>query len=228
MARLFITSREIDFISDINKELVKDIQGQKIYYYVVREDLTDVHDVYEEAPEKVFNPPVELDARVSWTPSEVQTNQFGQEYIYSIEVYLQSRDLLNKDIDVRAGDFFSYGDTFYEVTSVISQSLVYGQIEHSTGVKLVGKQARDGLIDKVPIGPTDESYSDSDAIQDTFVQQRGFEENKLGKTGDVRSLQEKGVLDKPISGPKEVSSKGGIDKKDDIDMVDSAFYGDGE
>jgi hypothetical protein len=68
LARLFITSREIDFISDINKELVKDIQGQKIYYYVVREDLTNVHDVYEEAPEKVFDPPIEIDARVSWAP----------------------------------------------------------------------------------------------------------------------------------------------------------------
>jgi hypothetical protein len=50
----------------------------------------------------------------------------------------------------------------------------------------------------------------------------------LGKTGDTRSLQEKGVLEKPISGPKEISPKGGNDKNDDIDMVDSAFYGDSD
>lgn len=57
-----------------------------------------------------------------------------------------------------------------------------------------------------------------DAVQDTFIQQRGFESNKLGKTGDVRSLQASGVLDAPISGPAEVSPLG------DPDDVGSAFY----
>ena len=49
MARLFITPREIDFISDLTKEVTKDVIGQKIFYYKIREDLTNVHDVYEEA-----------------------------------------------------------------------------------------------------------------------------------------------------------------------------------
>ena len=47
MARLFITPREIDYISDLTKEITKDVIGQKIYYYRVREDLTQVHDIYE-------------------------------------------------------------------------------------------------------------------------------------------------------------------------------------
>ena len=33
MSRLFITQREINFISDITKEIIKDVVGQKIYYY---------------------------------------------------------------------------------------------------------------------------------------------------------------------------------------------------
>tara|TARA_R100000808_G_scaffold25097_1_gene61929 strand:+ start:55927 stop:56610 length:684 start_codon:yes stop_codon:yes gene_type:complete len=226
MARLFITPREIDFIADINKEIVKDIIGQKIYYYHVREDLSEIHDVYEEAVNKVFDPPIEIDARVNWEPSDVTTDKFGMEYYYSIEVYLQSRDLLDKEINALAGDFFSYGDTFFEITSVVTQGTIYGQIEHTTGVMLQGKQARIGLIDKVPEGPTDESYSDDDAIQETFVQQRGFAENAEGPTGDVRSLQEKGVLTKPISGPAEVSPKGGDGAEDEIGMIDSAFYAD--
>ena len=226
MARLFITPREIDFIADVNKELVKDILGQKIYYYHVREDLTDVHDIYEEAVNKVFDPPIEIGARVTWEPSTAKADQFGMEYYYSIEVYLQSRDLLDKGITAQAGDFFSYGDTFFEVTSVLIQGTIYGEIEHTTGVKLVGKQARMGQINKEPLGPTDESYSDEDAIQTTFVQQRGFAENAEGPTGDVRSLQEKEVVTKPISGPAEVSPEGGTGKEDEIEMIDSAFYAD--
>ena len=58
MARLFITQREIDFISDLTKEVTKDVIGQKIYYYKIREDLTSVHEVYEEAVEKILDPPV--------------------------------------------------------------------------------------------------------------------------------------------------------------------------
>ena len=226
MARLFISPREIDLISDLTKEITKDVIGQKIYYYKVREDLTDIHDVYEEAPNKVFDPPIDINALISWGPGDITTGKFGSEQRYSLEVDIQSRDILDRDLDIESGDFFSYGDTFYEVikTQVISQ--IFGQIEHSTGVKLTGKQARQGLIDFTPIGPTDESYDDPDAVEETFVQQRGFEENELGPTGDIRSLRAKDVLMPPITGPKQVSPKGGDGKKGEAGFVDSAFYGD--
>ena len=68
------------------------------------------------------------------------------------------------------------------------------------------------------MGPTSESYTDEDAVQTTFVQQRGFEENRLGKTGDVRDLQKNGVLDAPLTGPAEVSPRG------DPQNVGSSFY----
>jgi len=221
VARLFITPREIDFISDITKEVTKDIIGQKIFYYTVREDLTNVHDVYEEAPEKVFDPPIEIDALVEWEPQTWKTNRYGSEEISSISVYLQARDLLDKEIAVREGDYFSYGALFFEITTVTADKNIYGQVEHKTGIKLTGKQARKGQIDAIPKGPTDESYSDDDAVQKEFVQQRGFEKNKEGVTGDVRELQKNKKLEEPISGPHEVS-----DKAPDVTSTDSSFYGD--
>lgn len=221
MARLFITPREIDLISDLTKEVIKDISGQRVFYYRVREDLSNVHDVYEEAPTKVFDPPVEIEARVEYQPEEIRTNQYGSEEFYTIEVFFHERDLLDREIEVRTGDYFSYGDTFFEITSAVVESNVYGQIEHSVGMKVVGKQARMGQIDTDPIGPTSESYTDDDAVQETFVQQRGFSENKLGKTEDKRQLQEDGKLDAPvIDEPAEVSPDG------DEDGISSSFYGD--
>tara|TARA_B100000282_G_scaffold224579_1_gene167499 strand:- start:483 stop:1157 length:675 start_codon:yes stop_codon:yes gene_type:complete len=224
MARLFITPREIDLISDLTKEVIKDVSGQKVYYYRVREDLSRVHDVYEESPDKVFDPPVEVEARVEYLPEEIRTNRFGNEEFYTINVFFHERDLLDREIEVRTGDYFSYGDTFFEITSAIIESNVYGQIEHAIGVKVTGKQARIGQIDKLPIGPTSEQYTDEGAVQENFVQQRGFEENRLGKTEDKRQLQEDGVLDPPLTGPKEVSSKSATNE----DLVKSSFYGDGE
>lgn len=222
MARLFITPREVDLISDLTKEVIKDVAGQKVYYYTVREDLSNVHDVYEESPEKIFDPPIEIEARVEYLPEEIRTNRFGGEEFYSINVFFHERDLLDRDIDVRTGDYFSYGDTFFEITSAVIESNVYGQIEHAIGVKVTGKQARVGQIDKTPHGPTSEQYTDPDAVQETFVQQRGFEENSLGKTEDKRQLQEDGVLDAPLTGPKEVSKR----SDDDVDLIKSSFYGD--
>ena len=93
-------------------------------------------------------------------------------------------------------------------------------MDRSSTKDLTGKQARKGQFDSVVFGPTDERYSDKDAVQDTFIQQRGFSQNGEGPTGDVRELQKKGVLDAPISGPSEISSKGTSTK------AGSSFYGD--
>jgi hypothetical protein len=218
MGRLFVTPREIDFINDIAKEIVKDVIGQKIYYFPISEVKTQVHDVYEEAVDKVFENPIEIDALVKYEAQNVTTNKFGSEETYNIEAYIQSRDLLDKGIQVTEGDFFSYGDTFFEVIKAPSSDTIFGQIEHKRFITITGKQSRKGQFISKVFGPTDESYSDSDAVQNTYVQQRGFEENRLGKTGDVRDLQKKGILDAPLTGPAEVSPKG-TDTK-----AGSAFY----
>jgi hypothetical protein len=218
MARLFVTERELNFINDIMKEVVKDVIGQKIYYYSISEIKSRVHDVYEEAPNKIFENPIEIDALVKYSGQEVKTNRFGSEEYYNIECYIQERDLIDKQIDVREGDFFSYGETFFEIIKAPRSDVIFGQIEHKSYVTVSGKQARKGQFITKVFGPTSEAYSDPDAVQSTFVQQRGFEENRLGKTGDVRDLQRTGVLDPPLTGPAEVSPLG------DPESVGSAFY----
>jgi hypothetical protein len=217
MARLFITPREVDLISDLSKEVMKDVIGQKVYYYRVREEYSEVHDVYEESPEKVFDPPVEIDAMIEWDSSKVSTNNFGTEKYQKIVVYIQHRDMLDKQIDIREGDYLSYGTNFFELTTVEDDALIFGQIEYVTGYKITCTQARVGQIDKHPLGPTSEDYTDPDAIQETFVQQRGAEQNRLGKTGDVRDLIKKGKLEAP-SQPAEVSKRG------DPRQIQSSFY----
>ena len=216
MARLFITTRELDLISDLTKEVIKDVIGQKIYYYRVREELTQVHDVYEEATEKVFDPPVELEALVEWTSPEINTNQFGSETKGTVNVMIHQRDLLDKNVVIREGDYFSYGSTFYEATSLIPISKIFGQIEHVTGYKITGKQAREGQIGKAPLGPLGDNFTDSNAVQETFEQQRGYEKNTAGETNDVRTLRDKGILDAPLSQPRRVTE----------DATGSSFYGD--
>lgn len=220
MARLFITPREHNFISDITKEIIKDVIGQKIYYYPISEIKTKTHGVYSEALQKVYDNPIVLDAIVdSNFQNDTKIDKFGVDAQFKVEVYVQYRDLIDKGIEVAIGDFFSFSDIYYEITERTFMRNIYGMPEHKDGIKLVGVKAREGLFVAPYLGPTDISYTDADAVQTDFHQQRGEAFDASGQpTGDKRDLVDVGVLDKPLTGPKEVSSKG------DPNDVGSAFY----
>ncbi len=223
MSRLFITPRELNFISDITKEIIKDVIGQKLYLYPISETKTNAHDVYDEAQQKVFDNPIAIDALIDNTfQTETKVNEFGIDSQYKIEAYIQWRDLVEKGIDIQIGDFFSFSDVFYEISERSFMGNIYGLPEHKDGVKLVGVKAREGQFKTRTIGPTDISRPDADAVQTTFVQQRGFAENSQGKTADVRELVRQGVLEPPLSKPHEVSERGAVA---DGSHVGSSFYG---
>jgi hypothetical protein len=139
---------------------------------------------------------------------EIRTNNFGTEEYYKIEAYIQGTDMLQRGINLNIGDFFSYGDVFFEVTSLFNMRNIYGQVEHVDGWKMAGTQSRQSNFVSKVFGPTSEEHTDADAIQSDFYQQRGFAVNDEGGTGDTRDLVRRGVLDPPISGPAKVKSGG--------------------
>lgn len=220
MARLFITPRELNFISDITKEIIKDVVGQKIYYYPISELKTQTHSVYNEALQKVYDNPIIIDALVdSNFQSDTKIDKFGIDAQFKVEVFLQHRDLVDKGINVNIGDFFSFSDVFYEITERVFMRNIYGLPEHKDGVKIVGIKSREGLFKAPTLGPTDISRPEADAVQKEFRQQRGEAIDVDGNaTGDKRDLVENGVLEKPLTGPKEVSAEG------DTSKVGEAFY----
>ena len=226
MARLFITPRELNFISDITKEIIKDVNGQVIYYYPISEIKTKAHRVYNEAIEKVFDNPIAIDALVSAQfQQETKIDIFGPDQQYQLEVFVQYRDLVDKGIEVSIGDYFSFSQIFYEITNVNVLKNIFGQAEHKDGIKIVGTKVRESQFKAKFLGPTDIANTDPDAVQKTFVQQRGQASNSEGETGDKRDLIEQGVLEKPLTGAKEVSERGAAE---DNSHHGSAFYDEGE
>lgn len=211
MSRLFITPRELNFISDITKELIKDVVGQKIYYYPISETKTKTHGIYNESMQKVYDNPIALDVLVdAQYQTDTKISAFGVDQQYKLEVFVQYRDLVEKGINVSIGDFFSFSDIFYEITDETVMRNTYGLPEHRNGVKLVGTKAREGTFTAPIQGPTDITYTDETAVQKKFEQQRGRAENSEGPTGDVRDLVKAGVLEPSLTGPKEVSEKGAL------------------
>lgn len=221
MSRLFVTDRELRLIADVSRELFKDVNGQRIVYYAISTDKTKTHDVYGEATSKSFENPILLEALVDARYHEdTKIDEFGVDNQYSLEVFLHWRDMVEKGVDVNIGDYFSFGTVMYEITDRQFIQTIYGQAEHKTGLKIIGKRARQSQFDAPLVGPTDISRSDEDAVQHEFYQMRGRDENAEGETGDVRELVRDGVLDKSLTGPHEVSEKGEGSGKV------SSFYGD--
>lgn len=206
MSRLFITQRELDFINDIGKEVIKDVIGQKIYYYPISETKTKYHEIYKESPQKIFDNPIEIDALVADYEQTQKVTNFGVDNNFTIEAYLHYKDLIDKNIVVSLGDFFSYGANFFEINQVINLKNVYGLPEHRTGIKIIGSQVRESQFKTKIFGPTDIKYSDSDAVKMEFEQQRGLndKDSNGNETGDIRDLREKGVLEEPITGKKKI------------------------
>jgi hypothetical protein len=224
MSRLFITPRELNFFSDITKELIKDVVGQKIYYYPISEIKTQTHGIYDESMEKVFDNPIIIDALVDANIQEdTKISAFGVDERLKIEVFVQYRDLVEKGIKLSIGDFFSFSSVFYEVTEEALLRNIYGLPEHKDGIKITGTKAREGQFKTAILGPTDISFTDEGAVQKTFNQQRGESENNEGLTGDVRDLVKANVLERPLTGPKEISELGAVD---DNSHHASSFYSD--
>lgn len=219
MARLWITPREIDFIADITKELVKDVIGEQIHFYPISAIKSKVHDLYEESPDKVFEHPITIEALVDFKPNEIRTNEFGIESFRVIEIYVQTRDLDDRGIVINMGDFLTYGPTLYEISEITNNQNIFGQVEYDQGIKMVAREARKSQFYTKVFGPLGDQYSDVNAVRNTFQQQRGLTHNKDGETGDARTLQKKGILDPPLSGQSSVLPPSGS-----TDNSTSAFY----
>lgn len=221
MPRLFVTERELNFISDISKEIVKDIIGQKIFYYAISESKT-YSGFYGESHEKVWDHPIEIDAFVdAETGAEVSIGKTSADITYVRKVFVQYRDLLEKGIKLSIGDFFSFGENFYEISSVTMPKHMFGFADRQISVEISGIKARSGLFAAPLQGPVDEKYTTTSAKQTQFIQSRGENVDASGRaTGDKRDLVDRGVLSKPLTSPASISSDG------DPDGVGNAFYGD--
>ena len=129
----------------------------------------------------------------------------------NIEEKVHYRDMIDRNIKMQEGEYIQSGNTFYEMLNVGKDAIMFGQVEHITGYNITGKQARKGLIDKEPFGPTEEVYIDDNAVQETFIQQRGQ------RAEDKRQLVADGVMEAPIAEPQTVKKTSGSK---------SSFYGD--
>jgi hypothetical protein len=232
MARLFITPREQQLIADLTKEVIKDVIGQYITLYPVSTLKTQVHDVYDEAVEKIFDHPIKIDCLVGQPERSQTIGRFSLDRSTTIEVLIQARDLVDKNFDPVEGDFFVYGNEVFEIMNTTEMGDIFGQAEHNVYWKLIGKTVRSGRFDLDSFRKFLEDRKDykKSNIQKVFEQQRGLPETDVnGATGDVRQVRDRLAADMaPIAlneGPRQVNAEDTDDVSDTTgDNSASSFY----
>lgn len=214
MSRLFITPREIHLINDLTKEFIKDVVGQYIIYYPVSTMKTMIDPIYDEAVQKIFESPIKIDALVGQPERYNNNNNFGTPGGTNLEVLIQARDLIDKNVKLSNGDFFVYGNETFEIIDLLEEENIFGQDEYSVNWKIQGHLARAGQLDMPAFKQLLEDakvFKDS-KVQKHFEQQRGYKETEeAGNTGDVRQVRERLKEDMPPialgEGPRDIEQE---------------------
>lgn len=144
MSRLFITDREVNFINLINKELIQKVIGEVIDYYAIDLKRSKVDDLYNEATQKVWSPPVQVNALVDYDNPQSESKSEGVDSKYTLNVYLHQQELQDRNVQPREGDFVEFGEIFYEVASATQPQLIFGQVNNMMMTKLTCVVSREG------------------------------------------------------------------------------------
>jgi len=146
---LFLGEKERNLVKQVNDELVEKVIGQQILYYPIDMEATNFHDLYGEAIEKTFLPPVRVFALVKFDEEgSSYLDSVGIDSSSQITVHFHKRRLTeDQDLFVRQGDFVLYGERYYEIVKTSSSRKLFGQVNNTFEISATCKRARKGLFD---------------------------------------------------------------------------------
>ena len=146
---LFLGKKERDLVKQVNDELVEKVIGQQIIYYPIDMEATNFHDLYGEAIEKTFLPPVRVFALVNFDEEgSSYLDSIGIDNSSQITIHFHKRRLTeDQDLFVREGDFVLYGERYYEILKTSSSRKLFGQVNQTFEISATCKRARKGLFD---------------------------------------------------------------------------------
>ena len=144
---LFVGKKERDLVKQVNDELIERVIGQQVLYYPIDIMHTNFHPLYGEAIEKTFLPPIRIFALIDWEGHTTTTDNFGIDKRPSITIHFHKRRLTDdQDMFVRAGDFISYGEEFFEIMTLNEPKQIFGQAQHKMEIVAKCLKARNGLF----------------------------------------------------------------------------------
>ena len=146
---LFLGEKERNLVKQVNDELIERVIGQQVLYYPIDMETTNFHELYGEAIEKTYLPPIRVYALVMFDEeSSSYLDSVGIDGTSQITVHFHKRRLSDdQNLFVREGDFILYGERYYEIIKLSSSRRLFGQVDQKFEISALCKRARKGLFD---------------------------------------------------------------------------------
>ena len=146
---LFLGKKERDLVKQVNDELIEKVIGQQILYYPIDLEATNFHELYGEAVQKTYLPPVRVYALIDFNEEATSyLPDVGLDSDSMITAYFHKRRLTeDQDLFVREGDFVLYGKIYYEIVKLSEPRKLFGQVDHSFEIAATCRRARKGQFD---------------------------------------------------------------------------------
>lgn len=183
---LFRSRRDIEFVKKINRELIEHVIGDKITYYAISKELSQVN-FYGEAEGKIFDPPVEMSALVEWLEQEVKTDTFGQDVVSKITVYLLEDYLKAISLQPREGDHVEFHNKFFEVTAIREPVQIFSKAGEPIGRVLECRTIRQNNFKPAISGTVDYPLPTWDEREDSEEPEVFYNRTRFPHTGSEPS-----------------------------------------
>lgn len=149
---LFRSKKDIDFVKRIAREVIERVVSEKITYYPISKQHSEQDSLYGESKVKIFDPPVEVYSLVEWLDQQVTTNQFGQDIVYNINVYILEEYLNQIELRPIEGDMIDYDEKKFEILKVEQPRQIFAKAGQPLGRKLTCRSVRESQFQTVISG----------------------------------------------------------------------------
>ena len=144
---LFAGEKERDLVKQVNDELIERVIGQTVLYYPIDLERSNFHDLYGEAIEKTFLPPVRIHCLVEKNETATSYTNYGVDKISNITVHFHKRRLTeDQNLFIREVDFIQYDKEFYEIADLGSPRYLFGQDAQKFQITATCRKAREGVF----------------------------------------------------------------------------------
>ena len=124
---LFLSDRDMTFITGINKELVNDVIETPVIIYSIDTSVTSTN-LYNESVDKTYKTGVQINALITHDDQTSQEDQFGPNVFQNIICAFHRETLKELDFYPERGDIVQWNDAYYEFNNVIDNQLLAGRV----------------------------------------------------------------------------------------------------
>lgn len=124
---VFVTPRDMNFITGINKELVDEIIETDVLVFSLDIQENEMN-IYQEALEKVYRPGVKINALITHDDPTSEDTEFGPNVQQNIICAFRRLELKNLDFYPDKGDVILWNGAYFEMTNVIDNQLIAGRV----------------------------------------------------------------------------------------------------